>query len=484
MHEAKIAVLGGGVAGSTIALYLNELGIDVTLFEKKSTLVSGPPFCHLHAGGNLYREISDEQCLSLLEESIEWARYYPGTIDYRPTVIAIPTQDKGDPMDLVDRLEKLRVAYQALIDQDPQNAVLGPSQDYYRFYSHEELLALQQCEDAQSLSWHDQWMLPVVKHIDLAQLKFPLLLVQEYGINIFRQGAISTLALQQRSGVALRTSHEVTHVERTSPEQWRVDYSHQGEAHHAYFDYIINAAGFQSGRIDDMLKLERKRFVEFKAAYVSQWRGPQEMWPELIFAGERGTPRGMAQFTPYPGGYFQLHGMTEDITLFKDGLVESTPNSAQPKLDNKYIQKIDHSWQKEEAIERSESAISYMSRYIPGFKEAIAVPTPLFGAQQIPGEDATLRAADVSFEQDRYARCETVKVSSVLNMARHIHTHLLELGLANPSLKPKKTSDTVMSLKENDIDECAKALCHVRHYPTDLAGRTVSYPHLFSDAVN
>ena len=67
----KIAIVGGGIAGSSITLYLSELGLDVSLFEKKDTLVDGPPICHLHAGGNLYREISDEQCLTLLNESIE-----------------------------------------------------------------------------------------------------------------------------------------------------------------------------------------------------------------------------------------------------------------------------------------------------------------------------------------------------------------------------------------------------------------------------
>ncbi|EDQ02061.1 hypothetical protein [Shewanella benthica] len=43
----------------------------------------------------------------------------------------------------------------------------------------------------------------------------------------------------------------------------------------------------------------------------------------MNFYGERGTPQGMAQLTPYPDGYFQLHGMTQDITPFNNGLVAS-----------------------------------------------------------------------------------------------------------------------------------------------------------------
>lgn len=42
-EEAEIAVVGGGIAGSTIALYLSQLGLKVSLFEKGPSLVNGPP---------------------------------------------------------------------------------------------------------------------------------------------------------------------------------------------------------------------------------------------------------------------------------------------------------------------------------------------------------------------------------------------------------------------------------------------------------
>ena len=49
MRPADIVVVGGGVAGATAALYLSRIGMRVTLFEKNDSLVSGPPFCHLHS---------------------------------------------------------------------------------------------------------------------------------------------------------------------------------------------------------------------------------------------------------------------------------------------------------------------------------------------------------------------------------------------------------------------------------------------------
>ena len=97
----NIAIIGGGVAGSTTALYLSNLNLNITLFEKNSTLISGPPFCHLHSGGNLYREISTKQCITLLKESIEFLRFFPYSVDFRPTVIVVPERDSETSNDLL-----------------------------------------------------------------------------------------------------------------------------------------------------------------------------------------------------------------------------------------------------------------------------------------------------------------------------------------------------------------------------------------------
>lgn len=65
--SCRVGIIGAGIAGSTIAIRFAELGINTTLIEQGPSLVNGPPICHLHAGGNLYREISDKQCLTLLK---------------------------------------------------------------------------------------------------------------------------------------------------------------------------------------------------------------------------------------------------------------------------------------------------------------------------------------------------------------------------------------------------------------------------------
>ncbi len=475
-YTPSIAVVGGGIAGTTNALYLGQLELDVTLFEKEASLVSGPPFCHLHAGGNLYREISDEQCVTLLKQSIDFVRYYPFSVDYRPTVIAIPVEDSGTPQQLLPRLALLQKEYEKLIADDPANQVLGESRDYYRLYTREQVEALQEMPPAELPDNFDAWMLPVARHVDLDKVQFPLIMVQEYGLNLFRLSAGVTLELGQLDNVTLLTETKVTGVERsTDGGHWRVSYSHKGQTQHKAFDYLINAAGFKTGKIDDMLGVDCKSMVEFKAAYVTQWEGCCEtLWPEVIFHGERGTPRGMGQFTPYTNGYFQLHGMTKEITLYEDGLSANTKRSCQPKLKQNFIEKIERSWQPQEVEERTKSAIAHLAKFIPDFATAKVGSKPLYGAQQIPGDDPTLRVAEVSFPTEGYARCEIVKASSVLTMADTITKELVRLGLVDADLAGKRDLSRLKELDEQQIDRYAKTVCQQRDYPAALAKRAVA----------
>ena len=477
-EKAKIAIVGAGVAGASAAVYFADLGLNVTLFEKETSIVSGPPFCHLHAGGNLYREISDEQCVKLLKQSIDFLRFYPFVVDYRPTVIALPTTDPSNPEALLGRLEMLSRQYGQLIKNDPDNKVLGESDAYYKLYDKEEIKVLKQKSIVEKPSNSDEWMIPVAKNIDLEKIQFPLILVQEYGLNLFRLASGVTLALNESQNVTLQIETIVSNIQEDwQLGGWNVTYIQNNETKETHFDYLINAAGFRSGKIDDLVGVECKSMVEFKAAYISKWEESDNiLWPEVIFHGERGTPRGMGQFTPYPGGYFQLHGMTKDITLYEDGLVSNSVVSCQPHLKQNFMAKIERSWSEEETNERTQSAITHLSQFIPDFSWATVGSKPLFGAQQIPGSDPTLRVAEVSFPAKRYARCEIVKVSSALDMIDAITEQLIDLGYLDLSVKGKRDIKVLSTLNDNAITEYGEKLCEEREYPISLAHRNISKP--------
>ncbi|MCV6606978.1 MAG: FAD-dependent oxidoreductase [Campylobacterales bacterium] len=463
----KIAIIGGGVAGGSAGLYLSSLGIDVTLFEQNTSLVSGPPFCHLHAGGNLYREIPDSECITLLHQSIDLLRFYPYGIDYRPTVVITPIEDEEDPKDLLPRLKKLQEEYRKSIEKDPKNKVLGEVEEYFKLYEKEDLIRLQEKEIVKRPTTLEQWMIPVAKNVDLDLVKFPFIVVQEYGLNLFRLSGGLNLQLENITNCNLLLNTKVTNVSKKD-EKFFVTYINNQEEKTEEFDYLINSAGYKTGIIDDYLGYKRDRLVEFKAAYVTKWEECDTIWPEVIFHGKRGTPRGMGQFTPYPDRHFQLHGMTKDITLFDDGLVKSSQKSSYPELSKKFREKIDKSWCPKEVEERTKRAISHLSKYIPSFSTAKVAGKPLFGAQQIPGKDKELRAADVSFEGDRYARCEVVKASSVLDMIDEVMKKLIKLGLADEQELYRRDFDFV-ELDSNLVLKQAKRICQDRDYPTSLA---------------
>ncbi|MER2491512.1 FAD-dependent oxidoreductase [Catenovulum sediminis] len=477
-RSAKIAVIGGGIAGTTIMLRLAELGIDVTLIEQNESLVSGPPICHLHAGGSFYREISDQQCLTLLKQSIDMLRVFPQCVNVRPTLIAVPKVDPGSPQAILPRLEKLKAQYSELIKAQPDKKLLGEAENYFQLFSREEVERLAKQPLPKQAKSAKDWVIPVAKQLDLEKLQFPLILVQEYGLSGFRFSAVAKLASEEFDNCQVKTHNKVIGITNTAGDNeagyWQVEVENRQTQKRDIlsFDYLINACGFRSGQLDDMLQAPRERLVEFKAAYVARWLECKGQWPEVVFHGQRGTASGMAQLTPYPDGYFQLHGMTPEITLFDDGLVSSTESSAQPKLPPLYLRKIEQGWPDQSVLQRSQSSIAHLSQYIPAFDRAFVAAQPMFGAQQIPGNNPNLRTSDVSFEGDYYARTEIIKASSALTAADLILQKLEQLGLCH-DLKREHINQhyfpVTRNIKLQNVVKLAKKIAQARAYPTALA---------------
>lgn len=465
MNKPQIGIIGGGIAGSTIALKLSEYDLDITLFESGSSLVNGPPVCHLHAGGNLYPDIPIKQCVTLLEQSIDTMKLYPECINKRPTIIAVPLRDQSDLSNLLPRLETLKSAYKDMITADPKNELLGKSDDYYQVFERSDLEKIKHTAQHNPPQSNVDWMIPFANEVDLDKLKYPVILVQEYGLSVFRIAATASINLGQLSNCKIKTSCKVTDLTVQDNLKWKVTYQNGPETLDTEFDYIINACGYQTGVLDDLAQLPKKRMVEFKAAYITQWQQAY-IWPEVIFHGKRGSKDGMAQLTPYPDGYFQLHGMTEDITLFKEGLVASKDNSAQPQLPPKLISKIQSGWKEEVVESRTQNAIDHLSYFIPDFKHAVHSGKPLYGAQQVPGDDISLRAYDISFENKNYARAEIVKASSAISVAEQLLTEFSKNGLLTAQTQASKTDGYDSGI---NIDDLAIEIAKERDYPDSLA---------------
>ena len=464
----NVGIIGGGVSGVVTALQLAELGIDNLLLEQKGNVVNGPPFCHLHAGGNLYPDISDEQCRILMKQSIEMARLFPQSIDERPTFISVPKTESYQVDQIEERLDMLVEYYKDLIEEDPSNAILGAPEDYYKIYRKEDLDALAKQSATKRPNTPDEWMTNAVKLIDYSKLKMPVVLVQEYGWNLFRLGAQAQLALNKTEKCTLKLNTEVENV--IDMRNQDVGYNWEIHTNDQIYkvNYLVNSSGFRTGKFDDCLHLDVERLVEFKAAYVSQWQPIEGLIPELIFHGKRGTSHGMAQLTPYCDNYYQIHGMTEDITLFENGLVKTKGSGAQPEFDEDIKRKLKYGWEEDEINSRTESAIDYIAKYIPSFESATVGGPPLFGAQQIPGDDVNLRVGEVSFPTEFYARSEIIKASSALTVANQIIDKIQEEKAI--SVQEKSNNNSILdAVTKDDIDKLAAELATERGYPSALS---------------
>ncbi len=465
----NVGIIGGGVSGVVIALELAKYGIETILFEQEKSVVNGPPFCHLHAGGNLYPDISDEQCKVLMKQSIDMARLFPQSIDERPTFISVPKSEKYELDKIKNRLEMLVEYYKMLIDEDPFNEILGAPKDYYKTYTKEDLITLTEQPTFKYPKSSDEWMSNTIKLINLEKLKTPVILVQEYGWNLFRLGAQAQLALKKTEKCNLKINTNVTSIKDVRNKN--LDYNWEIYTNDTVYkvNYLVNSSGFKTGKLDESLHLNSERLIEFKAAYLSKWQPIPGLIPELIFHGERGTPHGMVQLTPYCEDYYQIHGMTKDITLFKNGMVQSKNNEAQPEFNDDINQKLYRGWEKDEIKTRTENAIEFVTEFVPTFKSATVGGPPLFGAQQIHGDDPSLRVGEVSFPCKSYARSEIIKASSALTVANQIINKIQEEEII-PVINKKINQNLLLdSISKNEIDKLASELALQRGYPEAIS---------------
>jgi L-2-hydroxyglutarate oxidase LhgO len=472
-----VGIVGGGVSGVVTALQLANYHIDSVLFEKKESVVNGPPFCHLHAGGNLYLDISDEQCKILMKQSIEMARLFPQSIDERPTFISIPKTEKYEVAQIEKRLDVLVSYYKSLIDEDPANEVLGAPEDYYKAYTKEDLDRFVLQPSIKRPNTPDEWITNSVHWIDYEKLKMPVILVQEYGWNLFRLGAQAQLALIKATPCDLKLNTPVVNIKDVRDQKLAYNWEICTNEEIYKVKFLVNSCGFKTGEIDQTLQLKSKRLIEFKAAYVSLWKPIPGLIPEFIFHGERGTTHGMAQLTPYCDDYYQIHGMTTDITLFDNGLVQSKEDDVQPEFDESINQKLSSGWEIEEIKTRTKKGIEYISQFVPNFSSATVGGAPMFGAQQIPGDDITLRVGEVSFPSPSYARIEIIKASSALTVANQIIQKIQEEEHVPLQLKKSNQNRIVEGISKEEIDKMARTLTLQRGYPEAMSRLIINPSH-------
>jgi hypothetical protein len=340
--------------GSLAAIRLAEMGYAVTLFDRGAQpLVAGSSRipAHLYSGA-MYFDLGAETVAQCFDDALIFARTIPEGVVPRPTVCGIAHDDPRSTDDLEAACLANKERYARAVQLDPANEVFGTPGSYYQAYTHRQLEAFAAeplAEGEPTPSDNDGWMRLFAHKIAWSELKDPVFLLHEYGLNMRRTGAAirdtldrlekhaqltcvygTNLEEVRRAGAALDLTW-VTHdpVEhalqtvRTEVPPWRspawrkhllsLDLSPRRmrwqlrqwaryaqlpttlSPHAGRFDYLVNCAGQDVGHWDDTLGAKpRLHCTDVKVAGLYTFTRPIGWLPDVYLLG----PRGMHQISP------------------------------------------------------------------------------------------------------------------------------------------------------------------------------------------
>jgi len=424
---------------------------------------AGPPYCHLHAGGFLYvLRIPVDEAISLLHDSLEFARRFPDCIIFRPTFVALRAGLEAGPARLAERASLVEQEYQRILKRTAKGAQLFGSaavdnpQQICRVYSEDE--ARDVCAShANSLACGrlclDCFLVNALAHIEWSRLQWPVVMAWEPGVSFVRVGATLETHLSLRSNVHVRKETEVINVaclaDHSSelsqlaslrrPYRWGVRMRCEGpeekEEVEEQFDVVINCAGSDAASIDLLARPARVNedyFREIKACFVlsmshsssdivtnisstshatsfpstSMGKSIGMEVPEIVLLGDRGEGElPMLQITPWGDGILLVHAMSSDATLFangcKAGVLSACGNQALDEFESEEacsVAKV--GWDEAKAAARTLKARDLAAECVPSVAHASVAGAPLWGVQLIPSASADQRVASLSFPLD------------------------------------------------------------------------------------
>ena len=255
---------------------------------------------------------------------------------------------------LVQRCQAMQNEYHSLVSSGRFKASLGPPEDYFQAYFRADLDRLRSeslpaqasgsvpSDEVDRPITNDDWARRFALFADLDAVKFPLVCVREPGVSCARCSAVLELKLaemQDMGRLTVLTSTEVVCVKRddasggserspiwavrvrTNVEDAKhvaeVEQTPEGPVTKLSFDYLVNAAGFETPTVDTWVQAAVTEggsdagshpaagpsLAEFKSSYVVRVLGEPSLaacaLPEMAFLGPRGSNTGMVQISPY-----------------------------------------------------------------------------------------------------------------------------------------------------------------------------------------
>lgn len=376
----RVIIIGGGISGVTSAIELAKNGINVDLYEKRNCLLRGSPYCHLHAGGVLYPDISLKDGQELLYDSLQFAKEFSDCLNYRPTIVAYRVDSTYCPNRLVLKCKVNKLYYKQLTGPNSSSCPLGSIENYYAVYTFDDIKfykkygKLPKTEDP-TRQYHNSYVEKFCKLLgDIWSIKYPFVSVCEPGID---QNKVENKLLSELNKYKEKGNLKVYLNKQIDLNETKNDKTTNTT--------IINATN------SVIFENNYKQQLEWKASWIIQTCLKTEKLPEIAIIGERETERGMIQLTPiYGGTKFQVHCMRSDSSIIK-----TTEITDINKLNNIIKNKLTT----EEIQKRGQIAINEAGKLFPIFNQYMSRVIEICdGVQIINGNSKSKRISNVYYK--------------------------------------------------------------------------------------
>ncbi len=390
----KVVIIGGGISGCISGIKLAQDKTNtVHIIESKPHLLGGSPYCHLHAGGILYPEISQEDAYILLDESILFAKRFKNCLNHRPIIVAYKSISNYCPNSLLSKCQLNKLRYESYSVHPYCRA-----EDYYASYTREDLLYYKKNKRLPEIpesspkaigrKYHDEYMLSFCEYLkDIDSIKYPLISVCEPGIDKDK--------VEQQISTEIQSLDNITISLNTV-----CDINNLNE-----YNVIVNASGRALLNNFENDKNDEKPVYEYKSSFVIKNEFVTMKMAEIAIIGERDTESGMVQITPMSDSEFQIHSMRKESTIIET-FVGGFPSPSSYGLTKCDIN------------ERTQVAINEIGKYLYGFERS-EVSGACPGVQRINGGDKLKRTSAITIkrEEDKiYVDILTLKAGSIVSL--------------------------------------------------------------------
>lgn len=418
----KVAVIGANISGCLTSLKLfeqySQKKITIDLYEQKSTIMSGSPYAHLHAGGFLYPELNIEQCKQLLNDSIYFASYFSNNcIDYRPTIIAYNAKVSFCVIKLLQKCIVLQHHYRLYFD----NYVFGDPLIFFASYSKHDIIYYKSYGHLPHIdytlyperAYHDPYVETFCSLLhDIDSIKYPFVSVIEPGIN---EEAIKDILFHRiinNNSINLHLNSPLNNTNlyyEPNENVWCVN--------NIRYDKVINCSGASSHSLfPDLLC---KELLELKAAWIVQTENDPEQSrsyiPEIAIIGERSTVNGTLQIIPdiKQQRNFQIHYMSTDSSVIFSSCDVTHP-TFQESILNDSLNPYD-------IKNRSNSAINFLTKLFPHFRDC-SLKYCVWGIQRIPDHSIENRTSTIINNCcNTFFDIQTIKATSIVRLLNDIY---------------------------------------------------------------